>query len=213
MWALLESLAAQSFGLQSFIDIGASDGQWTQYARRHFPTCPSLLIEAQPVHEPALRAYCAETPNTHYVLAAAGPTPGEIYFHADGPFSGQAGRAPYEKNNVVVPVTTVDAEVERLKLPGPYLLKLDTHGFEVPILQGATRTLENTAVIIMECYNFRIGAECLLFGEMCVHMQNLGYRCYDLADLTRRPRDNVFWQLDIAFVKDDPAIFNYLGYN
>jgi hypothetical protein len=36
---------------------------------------------------------------------------------------------------------TIDGLVRRNNLGGPYVLKLDTHGFEVPILEGAHAVL------------------------------------------------------------------------
>ena len=38
----------------------------------------------------------------------------------------------------VVRETTIDHEIGAYGLPGPYLIKLDTHGYEAPILCGAT---------------------------------------------------------------------------
>jgi hypothetical protein len=42
-------------------------------------------------------------------------------------------------------VTTVDIEVAQRALLGPYLIKLDAHGFEVPILIGAQEALKKHA--------------------------------------------------------------------
>jgi FkbM family methyltransferase len=209
---LLSLLAARRLIFGTIIDIGASNASWTQAARQFFPPCQYLLIEAQPVHEPALADYCGRNSDSHYVLAAAGAAAGQINFDAADPQGGQASHKPFAHHNLVVPVTTVDAEVERLRLPGPYLLKLDTHGFEVPILQGAVRTLPAVAAIVMECYNFRIAPEALLFHEMCARLAEAGFRCLDLADVLHRPYDGVFWQMDMAFVRHDPAIYDYTHY-
>jgi FkbM family methyltransferase len=213
MDGLLGALAARSLGIRTVIDIGASNGDWTERALAHFPNCQYLLIEAQLVHERDLQAFCRKHPQAQYVLAAAGAAPGQLYFDASDPVGGQASQVPYAHNNLVVPVTTVDAEVERLGLPGPYLLKLDTHGFEPPILQGAQRTLPAVAALLMECYNFRIAPECLLFDEMSVHLRTLGFHCVDLGDIMHRPHDEALWQMDMAFIRDDPAVFGYLGYS
>ncbi len=43
---------------------------------------------------------------------------------------------PAEKKH---PAITIDDAVAHHGLVGPYLLKLDTHGFEVPIIEGAIR--------------------------------------------------------------------------
>ena len=102
--------------------------------------------------------------------------------------------------------------MRELGLPGPYLLKFDTHGFELPILNGAARTLAETEVIVMECYNFRIGPHALTFDEMCRHLGERGFRCIDLVEPMHRPRDDSFWQMDLVFVRQTRPEFAYTGY-
>jgi FkbM family methyltransferase len=200
------------YDIKTIIDIGASSGIWSRMAMKYYPEAKYLLIEAQPVHEPALIAFTTENINAQYTLSAAGETSGQIYFDASDPYSGQAAYTPYPTNNITVPVVTVDGEVNRLKLNGLYLLKLDTHGFEVPIFEGAMQTLKDTAVIIVECYNFRISPECLLFHEMCEYLGQLGFRCIDLADPLWRPYDQAFWQMDLIFIRKDDPEFAYSNY-
>src|SRR5581483_10868751 len=113
------------------IDIGASTGIWSESLMRHFPSCQYLLIEAQPVHEPALREFCARHPNAQFALAAAGEEAGHIFFDAADPFSGQASFTRTASANLQLPVTTVDREIQARALNGPFLLKFDTHGFEL----------------------------------------------------------------------------------
>jgi hypothetical protein len=93
-------------------------------------------------------------------------------------------------------------------LKGPFLLKFDTHGFELPILQGAAETLKQTNAIIMECYGFRIAENSLLFPEMCVHMEKLGFRLGDIINIVRRPGDDMFWQCDAFFLRAEHPLFN-----
>jgi FkbM family methyltransferase len=177
-----------------------------------FPDCHYLLIEAQAVHEPGLRRFVQQHPKAQYVLAAAGDTYGRIFFDATAPLGGQASYTPYPANNIEVPVTTVDREVTDRQLTGPYLLKFDTHGFEVPILKGALQTLRETDVIVMECYNFHVAPEALLFDEMCGYLKTQGFRCIDLVDPMFRPHDGAFWQMDLIFVRDDRPEFAYSLY-
>jgi len=50
---------------------------------------------------------------------------------------------------------------------GPYLIKLDTHGVEIPILNGSAQTLKDTNVLVVEVYNFDFGPPAVpqsLFG-------------------------------------------------
>jgi len=208
----LRNIAGRKHFFNTVIDVGASDGSWSLSLMRCFPQCQYLLIEAQPVHEKSLIQFVKEHKNVQFSLAAAADSPGNIYFDASDPFGGQASHMPYALNNIQVPTTTIDNEILTRKLQGPYLIKLDTHGFEVPILRGASHTLTETEVIIMECYNFRITKDCLLFYEMCDYLEEHKFRCIDLVDASHRPYDNSFWQMDLVFVKDNRPEFLYSLY-
>jgi FkbM family methyltransferase len=164
------------------------------------------------VHEKSLRQLGERHKNFQFVLKAAGESSGELYFNAEDPFGVQASYQPYPAHNLRVPVTTVDHEIKSQQYSGPYLIKLDTHGFEVPILKGADTTLKQTEVVVMECYNFKIAPEGLLFYEMCQHLTGHGFRCVDLVDPLYRPYDNSFWQMDLVFVRENRAEFAYNNY-
>ena len=212
MEGAFRALAARKHAFNTVIDIGASNGSWSSALMRYFPDCRYLLIEAQPVHEPALREYCARHANAQFVLAAAGERAGQVFFDAAEPLGGQASSAPSAAATIQVPVVSVDEEVHARKLDGPYLLKFDTHGFEVPILKGAAETLARTDVIIIECYNFRLSPECLTFDEMCRYLGERGFRCIDLVEPLHRPHDDSFWQMDLVFVRDSRPEFSYQRY-
>lgn len=206
------ALARRAHAFETVVDIGASNGQWSEALMQYFPRCQYLLIEAQAVHEPALRDFCARHANARYVLAAAGEREGQIHFDASEPLSGQASNTPFAANDIEVPVVTLDAALASSGLPGPYLLKFDTHGYEAPILSGAARTLAHTDVIVMECYNFRIAPECLTFDQMCGYLAERGFRCIDLVGPLHRPHDDAFWQMDLVFARADRPEFAYAGY-
>jgi hypothetical protein len=111
-----------------------------------------------------------------------------------------------------VPLHSVDAIVAMKQLPGPYMLKFDTHGFEVPILKGSTKTLSQTEYIVMEVYNFRHTEGTLTFYEMCTLLEGMGFRCFNLADPMQRPFDRAFWQMDLFFARKENPIFSENSY-
>jgi FkbM family methyltransferase len=156
-------------------------------------------VEAQEIHRPALDAYLRRNMKAQYVLKAAGANRGSLYFDATDPFAGQASATPFA-GNIKVPVTTIDAEIAERNLPGPYLLKFDVHGFELPILEGAKQTLKDCSLIVMECYNFEIAPTALLFHDMCRHLHELGFRVVDISEPLWRLSDHALWQMDIFFV-------------
>lgn len=187
--------------IETVIDVGASDGRWSKEMMTYYPSARYLLIEAQrAAHESMLRQFEAQHKNAICELCAAGNRNGEINFEASDPFGGQASPSPYGKSNVVVPMETVDGLVRKHGLKGPFLLKLDTHGFEVPIFEGAVETLTNCAMLIVEAYNFTLCPGCLRFHELCAYLEVRGFRCVDMFDIMVRPKDQAFWQMDMVFL-------------
>lgn len=203
----LERIAARSLAISTVIDVGASNGMWSAVTRQSYPDATYFLIEAQRVHEPDLIKYCQGNPNTSYVLAAAGEHVGEIYFDDSAPFGGVASHVQTQSAQTVLPVTTIDHEVAERGLQGPFLVKLDTHGFEVPILKGAAATLKRTNLVVIEVYNFRIADGSLLFDEMCAYMRSQGFGVIDISEPLWRQRDGAFWQMDLFFVPLDRPEF------
>jgi FkbM family methyltransferase len=212
MAAVLGRLAPRH-PIRTVIDVGASDGRWSLEAMKAYPQASYLLFEAQSApHGDALRQLSASDPRVHAVLAAAGHRSGTIHFDASDPWGGVASEEPTGAQDLEVPVTTIDREVDRLGLPPPYLLKLDTHGFEVPILEGASRTLERAAVLVIEAYNFQIRPEALRFDALCRYLDERGFRTVDLVDPLWRPLDGSLWQFDLVFVRSDAPEFESAAY-
>ena len=199
--------AAPSHAIAGIIDVGASTGSWSFMAKRHWPAARFLLVEAQPVHEAAL-----QDSGFAYVLAAAGDHTGTTHFDASEPFGGVASASPTGDHDIVVPLTTIDREVERAHLPPPFLLKLDTHGFEREILAGAEATLRECQLLVIEAYNFELTSGALRFHELCSSLEERGFRCLDLAEPMHRPKDGVLWQFDLVFARADEPRFADASY-
>ena len=85
-------VANRDLEIGTVIDIGASDGRWSNVCAKHYPDAHYLLIEAQDSHEEALKAYVSAHPKAHYVVAAAGDACGEIYFAKTVPHHPLAAR-------------------------------------------------------------------------------------------------------------------------
>lgn len=210
--ATLDRLAARRVSIETIVDVGASNGCWSTTILPYYPNARYLCIEAQSAHKPALQTLVNKHSNIEFVLAAAGDREGTIYFEAGGLFGGLASNQPFKKNCLAVPVTTIDTQVEQRGLKEPFLIKLDTHGFELPILAGAARTLTKTDVLIIEVYNFDIAPTAVRFPELCQRLEKEGFRCIDLFDPLYRPQDNAFWQMDLVFMRADRIEFKSNAY-
>ena len=207
MLAALERCSQRDIKIRTVIDVGASDGRWALMVRKFFPDAYYFLIEAQDGHEKVLEKIRSKYKNIDYIVSAAGDYNGTVYFDAGDPFGGLASHTPLEKNCIEVPMVMIDSLVKERSLTPPFLLKLDTHGFEVPIFEGAKETLKKTALIVVEAYNFKLTSKSLRFHEMCSYMESLGFRCIDLCDPIHRPNDRAFWQMDLLFIPSDRKEF------
>jgi Methyltransferase FkbM domain len=127
-------------------------------------------------------------------------------------FRGAAAKIPLEGARKIVRQTTIDHEIGARGLPGPYLIKLDTHGYELPILRGAKETLRKANLVVIETYNFRIYEGCLLFHEMVAYMRELGFGVIDMSEPLWRKLDLAFWQIDLFFVRLDRPEFQSKAY-
>ncbi len=203
----LQRCASRNPNINTVIDVGASNGCWSSVASKYFPSAFYYLIEANPFHEKSLEQYKATTVNTNYILAAAGDSTGEIYFDSCDPFGGLASHQRLGENDIKVPVITIDDVVKDNKLSPPYLIKLDTHGFEIPIFEGAAKTLTETELIIVETYNFDIAPNSLRFYQICQYLETKGFRCVDMCDPLFRAKDKAFWQIDLFFIPATNPIF------
>lgn len=208
---LLAGAAARGHEVRTWIDVGASDGKWSVQAKRYFPDARFLLME--PLEE--RRAALEQLQVRHQfrpVIAAAGAAPGRARLHVDRGLDGSAIAAGADEPGRDVAVETVDGAVARSEWPGPYGLKLDTHGYELPVLAGARHVLAHASLVIIEAYNFRLTGASLRFPELCLELEKLGLRVCDLADPMRRPGDRALWQMDLAFAPATHAVFHSNSY-
>lgn len=205
-------IAARNLGINSVVDVGASDGHWSIAAEEFWPNARYHLIEAYDHWRPALDSLTARKSNYSYSLAAAGARDGGLIPFTNSkadPFGGVAGPGATSGDHWTVPAISIDAEVERLKLRPPYLVKLDTHGFEREILEGASQTLRRTNLLINEFYNFH--SEERRWPQMVMLVESMGFRCVDLIEPLWRS-DGVLWQMDFAFIRRDRPEFLSEGF-
>jgi FkbM family methyltransferase len=197
----LASLQRNGIIPATVLDVGASDGRWSELALRFFPNATYVLFEPQPVHAAALERYLAKYPTTTRVLRkAVGRTSGSTYFDASHPFGGVLAQLPGH-NVIEVPMVSLDDAIAELRPNPPYLIKLDTHGHEHSILEGAGDSLRQTNALVIEAYNHKRTNEGLFFWELCSYLYERGFHPIEIVDVGRRPHDGTFWQMDIFFAR------------
>jgi hypothetical protein len=92
----IKKVKSNSINVNTFIDVGASNGMWSEQCMQYYPESYYLLIEAQKEHQNELEYFIQKYPKSSYVLKAAGNKEGEIYFDATSVFGGVASETPFE---------------------------------------------------------------------------------------------------------------------
>ena len=197
--AAFKRISTRGVEIGTFIDVGSSDGRWSELVMPYYPDADYILIEANPHHADALKDFCEKHPNVSYKTAAASNAPGQVSFDVSNPFGGKA--APESSTNAItvdaIPLDTLTQHADIRKRP--FAIKLDTHGHEVPILEGAQETLKESSLVVLETYNFRKGKNALIFDEMVAYMRELGFGVVDISDPMWRNDDRCLWQMDLYF--------------
>lgn len=189
---------------KTIVDVGSSDGRWSRMAREVWPAAQLLLFEPNPVFAHELQKM--EATGAHVARALCCAQPGgetTVRMNFEKPYQGvyelgdemHAQGAP---EAVTVYLSTIDHEVQARCLPGPYLVKLDTHGREHDILAGARETLRNTGGLIIEVYTWSQGPNSMRAAELVpvIEMAH-GFLPTDLCEPLRRPYDGRMVQCDL----------------
>lgn len=196
---------------ETVIDVGAAKGKWSLRCAQVWPQARYLMVEPLAENQGALAAITQAHPTWQHIAAAAGATAGEVTFSVTPDLDGSA---VYEDNRNLpqrtVPVVTLD---DIAPPTGDCLLKLDTHGYEVPILKGATNLLPRCSLLVIECYGQRITSDTLLFHELCAWLAPHGFRTAAIVDVMQRPCDHSFWQADLFFLRDNHPVFKDITYH
>jgi len=212
MESAIRHMGRRAADVRTVVDLGASDGRWSMGAMRYFPHAKFIAVDPLIERELKLKKLKESNPNFDYMLCAAGEKESETVSLSVGEdldgstVDGSQGIARLVSSH------SVDSIVLQKQCVGPFILKFDTHGFEIPILNGAARTLPQTQYIVMEVYNYRHTSGTLLFHEMCFRLDSEGFRCFNMADPVHRPSDHCLWQMDLFFARKDNEFFRDSNY-
>lgn len=199
----LARLSQRGIIIQTVIDVGASNGRWSELCQKHYPNAAYHMLEAQEEYLRPLTDLCAKNNKWSFTIKAVADKSGDIYFDNHIVGGGIASREKVDENFKKMQATCIDDEVSQFDLKGAFLLKLDTHGFEIQILEGAAETLKRTNALVIECYNFRLNNNAKKFHEMVAYMEQHGFHCIDIVDLSLRKKDSFLWQMDIFFARTE----------
>ena len=190
---------------RTVFDIGVGNGTPWLYAA--FPQAHIVLIEPQAEFEPALQAICRRI-DAEYHLVGVGSTEQHlpIYRLLSSP-TGSSFLPPNEDTEQRWGASEKSGEIHVVpldtyrELPGPFFVKIDTEGFELEVLRGAVKVLEQTDVVLMEVAIAERQEREPDLIEIGAFMKTNGFRLIDFPVLTQQARGGPLLYVDVAFAR------------
>jgi FkbM family methyltransferase len=146
----------------------------------------------------------AEHPNFRLHKVALGPAPKKALIHITHDYFSSTTlgleRDTEGFRSLEVDMVTIDDLVEAGRAAAPQVIKIDTQGFELAILEGAERTLPQVEVLLLECWLLRgYGGRAPLWLETADWLDRRGFCLWDFADNYRDPSGMLHTQ-DCLFI-------------
>ena len=197
------------------LDIGAYHGDWTRLAKDVFPEATILMIEAQKNKEIYLSSVAANHPDSVFykiaLLGAESKTSVNFYEMESG------SSVLYEQSNVERQIvtqnmSTLDGILQEFGWDKVDLMKIDVQGYELEVLKGGEKALEQAEAVLMEVSLLGFIKDAPLLHDVVGFMRARGFFAYDVCSFIRRPLDNALCQTDIIFVKETSALLREQQY-
>jgi FkbM family methyltransferase len=198
---LIKHLAAVGLVPKMVIDVGVADG--TPWLYEAFPSAKFLLFDPTPHSLPYMQQW-AKRLNADIFNIALGNADRRATIkirpeHRGSTFFEEVGEAEIAEE--------IEVEIKRfdtfpLTILRPSLMKIDTQGSELMILEGMGQKIQEIDCFVIETSliaTLHGGPE---FADVVSLMKRNGYVLFEIIDVLRRPLDQAMAQIDAVFVQE-----------
>ena len=195
---------------RTVVDVGVGDGTPALYEA--FPEAFHVLIEPLKENEPHLQRILRKYKGESF-LSAVGAKEEELTINVNHTRlrvssiysrNDQCGTDPVEKRTI--PVTTLDALLDKHSFQPPFGLKIDTEGFDYQVIEGARNFLRETQFVIAEVNVAKMYEDGYSFAEFIRIMDENGFSLCDILRTGRGSKLVPPWELnfvDAMFIRAD----------
>ena len=207
--------ALRALDVDTVLDVGANVGQYASALRTS--GFPGRIVSFEPLSDAyaQLARRAARDERWTAVRSAVGAEPGslEIHIAANSHSSSlltmnstHLDAAPHSRTvgSETVEVTTIADAVQRYAVtPERTLLKIDTQGYEAPVLDGAGDLLGRFALVQLELSFVPLYDGQALYPELVARLAGLGFEWYGVDSAFVDPRTGRMLQVDGLFARRD----------
>lgn len=214
----LVSEALKRMGVDLIVDAGANRGQFAEKMIESGFYGTILSFEPVPTTYAVLAAAAQKHPNWQVFNFALGDAPGQmtIHCHTDDSLNsflptGNLARERYDgmdQRKEEVTVDTLDNFLEKrieageIKSPNSIFLKLDTQGYDLPVLRGAKRTIRMITMIQSEASVNPIYEGMPDYIETLHELKKLGFKPAAFKTVSRDKHSLQFVEFDVIVIKN-----------
>ena len=209
----VRSLRRQRVAPRTVIDVGANVGQFAVAATKLWRPSAVIALEPSGASFSALKQNTAGIGTIRCVRAAVGGEDGTATLNINRDSRSNSLLAPTHPNldsfpgvervsQEEVPMLTLESALRGTELEPPVLLKIDTQGSEMAVLQGAGSLLTQVDWILAE-----LSLEAMYEGEatasaVIAWLHHMGWAVDALVDFLRDRHDRIV-QIDVLLTKSD----------
>jgi FkbM family methyltransferase len=178
------------------IDVGVANGTFDLYER--FPRAFLELFEPDPSHHATIERDILAKRNGRLHRMALGGAPGSSVLYLSGVTGSSLYPIAGKTRTALTPIGRLDQSIDRARVERPCLLKIDTEGHELAILQGASGIIDLIDSVVVEIQFDK--PHCYWPGMPIDFLKEHGFCLVDVLD--SHIRDGHFVCADMVFVRD-----------
>lgn len=210
--------AIRACGVGTVLDIGANAGQFAAGLRASGFAGRIASFEPQKAAFAALTEAAKGDAFWECHRLGLGAAPGRLTMHISA-FSPSSSMLPIGKRHVeLFPFTaeagTEEVEVVRLddwlaargELPGGLFLKIDTQGYETPVLEGATRAIQSAVGVQVELNFAELFDGQSRYYDVMATLDRAGLKLFSLLDVSLAPEHKGYLWGDGLFLRPEAAM-------
>jgi len=204
-------------GVSAVLDIGANVGQFAIDLRASGFAGRVVSFEPQAAAFAALSQASAADPGWECHRLGLASQPGRLAMHISA-FSPSSSMLPIGQRHVELFPFTAETGIEevevvrlddwvaaRTDLPAGLFLKVDTQGFETPVLKGGTRTLAAAAGALVELNFAELFDGQSKYYDVMRLLDEAGLKLFSLFDMSLAPENRSYLWGDGLFLRPEAA--------
>lgn len=218
---LFEQLKGFGYAPDVIYDVGASNGMWSSVINPIFPLAAYHLFEpladTMAAYAESLAGVLPSHPNFQLHKIGLGNENetkemaifkggfGSTFLEIDRIKSIQDSLKAADHLETIssFPVRRLDDFAAEQGLPHPHIVKMDTQGFEVEIIEGGRQTIRGADILLLETWLYRgYGETTPLLHELMAHVGELGFVLVDFGDIYWADKHKLT-SIDAVFMRED----------